>query len=36
VFTDPDGQPLEVAHDPGFRLTEDGAVELPDLGGERW
>jgi uncharacterized protein len=28
VFVDPDGHPWEVAHNPGWRLTEDGAVRL--------
>jgi uncharacterized protein len=31
-FTDPDGHVWEVAHNPGFPLTVDGAVVLPDLG----
>jgi catechol 2,3-dioxygenase-like lactoylglutathione lyase family enzyme len=29
VFLDPDGHPWEVAFNPGFELTEDGAVRLP-------
>jgi len=29
VFIDPDGQPWEVAHNPGFELRGDGAVILP-------
>jgi catechol 2,3-dioxygenase-like lactoylglutathione lyase family enzyme len=29
VFVDPDGHPWEVAHNPGFELTDDGAVRLP-------
>jgi uncharacterized protein len=29
VFVDPDGHPWEVAHNPGFNLTEEGAVRLP-------
>jgi predicted lactoylglutathione lyase len=29
VFTDPDGHPWEVAYNPGFTLTEDGAIVLP-------
>lgn len=33
VFTDPDGHPWEVAHNPGFQLSADGAVTVPDLGG---
>ena len=36
VFTDPDGHPWEVAHNPGFALAEDGSLVLPDLGGARW
>lgn len=32
VFTDPDGHPWEVAHNPGFTLAEDGSLELPDFG----
>jgi catechol 2,3-dioxygenase-like lactoylglutathione lyase family enzyme len=28
VFIDPDGHPWEVAHNPGFHLTEDGSVHL--------
>jgi catechol 2,3-dioxygenase-like lactoylglutathione lyase family enzyme len=32
-FTDPDGHSWEVAHNPGFTLTEDGALVLPDFGG---
>ena len=30
VFLDPDGHPWEVAHNPGWRLREDGSVELPE------
>ncbi|MBC3190091.1 VOC family protein [Pseudonocardia sp. C8] len=33
VFTDPDGHPWEVAHNPGFTLAEDGSLTLPDFGG---
>jgi hypothetical protein len=33
VFTDPDGHPWEIAHNPGFRLGDDGALTVPDLGG---
>jgi predicted lactoylglutathione lyase len=33
VFTDPDGHPWEVAHNPGFTLAEDGSLILPDFGG---
>jgi len=29
VFIDPDGHPWEVAHNPGWRLDEDGSVHLP-------
>ena len=36
VFTDPDGHPWEVAHNPGFALADDGSLVLPDLGGVRW
>lgn len=28
VFVDPDGHPWEVAHNPGWRLAEDGTVHL--------
>jgi predicted lactoylglutathione lyase len=28
VFTDPDGHPWEVAHNPGWRLADDGSVSL--------
>lgn len=31
-FTDPDGHLWEVAHNPGFTLTDDGALILPDFG----
>jgi predicted lactoylglutathione lyase len=30
VFRDPDGHAWEVAHNPGFGLTDDGAVVLPE------
>lgn len=30
-FTDPDGHVWEIAHNPGFTLTEDGALQLPDF-----
>jgi catechol 2,3-dioxygenase-like lactoylglutathione lyase family enzyme len=33
VFTDPDGHAWEVAHNPGFTLTADGALVLPDFAG---
>ncbi|MEX2660144.1 MAG: VOC family protein [Acidimicrobiales bacterium] len=29
AFTDPDGHPWEVAHNPHWELTEDGSVRLP-------
>lgn len=32
MFTDPDGHPWEVAHNPGFALAADGTVTVPDLG----
>jgi catechol 2,3-dioxygenase-like lactoylglutathione lyase family enzyme len=28
VFIDPDGHPWEVAHNPGWTLTDDGSVKL--------
>jgi uncharacterized protein len=31
-FTDPDGHVWEIAHNPGFRIEEDGALTLPDFG----
>lgn len=30
VFVDPDGHPWEVAHNPGWKITEDGSVLLSD------
>jgi uncharacterized protein len=30
AFCDPDGHVWEVAHNPGFGLTDDGSVILPD------
>lgn len=30
VFIDPDGHPWEVAHNPGWTITADGAVKLPE------
>jgi predicted lactoylglutathione lyase len=30
VFTDPDGHPWEIAHNPGFELLEDGNLRLPE------
>jgi uncharacterized protein len=32
AFTDPDGHPWEVAHNPGFPLAPDGTLTIPDLG----
>ena len=32
VFTDPDGIPWEVAHNPGFSLDADGSLTVPDFG----
>jgi hypothetical protein len=34
VFRDPDGHAWEVAYDPGFTLTEDGSLVLPDFSPE--
>jgi catechol 2,3-dioxygenase-like lactoylglutathione lyase family enzyme len=31
VFTDPDGYPWEIAYNPGFTLTDDGSLVLPDF-----
>lgn len=31
-FRDPDGHVWEVAHNPGFTLSPDGALTLPDFG----
>ncbi|MDQ8702850.1 VOC family protein [Streptomyces sp. LHD-70] len=31
VFLDPDGHAWEVAHNPGFPLSADGALTIPDL-----
>jgi catechol 2,3-dioxygenase-like lactoylglutathione lyase family enzyme len=28
-FADPDGHPWEVAHNPGFRIDEDGRLRIP-------
>ncbi len=36
VFTDLDGHPWEVSHNPGLALADDGSLVLPDLGGTRW
>lgn len=30
-FTDPDGHVWEIAHNPGFTLTADGSLVLPDF-----
>lgn len=30
VFTDPDGHPWEVAHNPFWAVADDGSVELPE------
>jgi predicted lactoylglutathione lyase len=30
IFIDPDGHPWEVAHNPRWTITEDGATVLPD------
>lgn len=32
TFTDPDGHPWEIAHNPGFTLAPDGTLTLPDFG----
>jgi uncharacterized glyoxalase superfamily protein PhnB len=29
AFTDPEGHPWEVAHNPGWTIRDDGSVELP-------
>ena len=34
VFLDPDGHPWEIAHNPGFALSADGAVTVPDFGAQ--
>jgi uncharacterized glyoxalase superfamily protein PhnB len=31
VFLDPDGHAWEIAHNPGFALTDDGALVLPEF-----
>jgi catechol 2,3-dioxygenase-like lactoylglutathione lyase family enzyme len=33
-FRDPDGHLWEIAHNPGFTVEADGALTLPDMGGE--
>jgi predicted lactoylglutathione lyase len=30
IFTDPDGHPWEVSHNPGWELADDGSVVLPE------
>jgi predicted lactoylglutathione lyase len=30
IFIDPDGHPWEVAHNPGWTITEDGSTKLAD------
>jgi uncharacterized protein len=30
IFVDPDGHPWEVAHNPGWVLTDDGSIHLPE------
>lgn len=32
IFTDLDGHPWEIAHNPGFPLGEDGSITVPDFG----
>lgn len=34
-FADLDGHLWEIAHNPGFTLTEDGSLVLPDFEGDR-
>ena len=31
-FTDPDGHVWEIAYNPGFLLSEDGSITVPDFG----
>ncbi len=31
-FTDLDGHPWEIAHNPGFALAADGSIVIPDFG----
>jgi uncharacterized glyoxalase superfamily protein PhnB len=31
-FTDPDGHPWEIAHNPGLILEVDGSLTVPDFG----
>jgi uncharacterized protein len=30
AFTDPDGHPWEIAHNPSWTIRDDGSVELPE------
>ena len=30
AFTDPDGHPWEIAHNPRWTIREDGSIELPE------
>jgi hypothetical protein len=30
-FTDLDGHPWEIAHNPGFQLADDGSIVIPDF-----
>ena len=32
VFLDPDGHAWEIAYNPGFHLSDDGSLTLPDFG----
>ncbi len=32
-FTDPDGHVWEVAYNPGFPISDDGTLTIPDFGG---
>ena len=31
-FTDPDGHPWEIAHNPGFTIEADGSLTIPAMG----
>ena len=31
-FRDPDGHVWEIAHNPGFSLSPDGSITIPDFG----
>jgi uncharacterized protein len=31
-FTDPEGHPWEIAHNPGFTIEADGSLTIPDMG----